>query len=404
MQEINYKETNGIPVGPELSRIFAEVILQRIDTQVLDEMRRHGLELGESYWCCRYIDDYFFFFNTAEAKRVFLRTLAIELEKFKLYLSDTKGAEFNRPFISDVSVLKLKYSQYMSDLSSRKDQLRADKSHIELNRLRAVLKGSSVPFSSISNFLMASLIRQIKTISTEPDRNPFNVIYVYVDLIFHALRMDIRVSSSYKIAGAIVDLSHKIRNLPVHERNKIYDKVAFELRGALDSANNQESAVECMNLLIAQNEISDRYPVSPNLLTAIINRCRNEQKDEYSNGKRLTYFEIVSLLYVMRGSPNYINERAEVINDANSLIGSFDPRKYAESAYLLIDLLACPFLDKPSKDQLARSALKHEKKAPTQLEVDALLKFISKQRWYFDWNQSGDLKNYLKKKQLLLSY
>ena len=50
MQEINHKETNGIPVGPELSRIFSEVILQRIDAQVFNEMSRHKLELGDSYW------------------------------------------------------------------------------------------------------------------------------------------------------------------------------------------------------------------------------------------------------------------------------------------------------------------------------------------------------------------
>lgn len=35
MQKSNYNETNGIVVGPEISRIFAEIILQKVDTNVL---------------------------------------------------------------------------------------------------------------------------------------------------------------------------------------------------------------------------------------------------------------------------------------------------------------------------------------------------------------------------------
>lgn len=39
MQSINYNETNGIVIGPELSRIFAEIILQSIDLDVTKRLR-----------------------------------------------------------------------------------------------------------------------------------------------------------------------------------------------------------------------------------------------------------------------------------------------------------------------------------------------------------------------------
>ena len=42
MQEMNYNETNGIVIGPEFSRIFAEVILQQIDTSVERELLKLG--------------------------------------------------------------------------------------------------------------------------------------------------------------------------------------------------------------------------------------------------------------------------------------------------------------------------------------------------------------------------
>ncbi|MFN3807498.1 hypothetical protein [Asticcacaulis sp.] len=45
MQRMNLNETNGICIGPETSRIFAEIILSRIDKDVEDELRRCPLEL-----------------------------------------------------------------------------------------------------------------------------------------------------------------------------------------------------------------------------------------------------------------------------------------------------------------------------------------------------------------------
>ncbi|MEX9864135.1 RNA-directed DNA polymerase, partial [Providencia manganoxydans] len=38
MQLTNYRETNGILIGPEVSTIFSEVILQRIDLNLIDKM------------------------------------------------------------------------------------------------------------------------------------------------------------------------------------------------------------------------------------------------------------------------------------------------------------------------------------------------------------------------------
>lgn len=40
MQLMNYNETNGIVIGPEFSRIFAEVIFQHVDSHVLHSLKR----------------------------------------------------------------------------------------------------------------------------------------------------------------------------------------------------------------------------------------------------------------------------------------------------------------------------------------------------------------------------
>ena len=63
MQRSNYNETNGILVGPEVSRIFAEIIFQRIDLNVLNILREKNLKLGSDYEIRRYVDDHFIFAN-----------------------------------------------------------------------------------------------------------------------------------------------------------------------------------------------------------------------------------------------------------------------------------------------------------------------------------------------------
>ena len=61
MQSLNARETNGIVIGPEFSRIFAEIILQNIDEKVENELRRRKINNKVNYECYRYVDDYFLF-------------------------------------------------------------------------------------------------------------------------------------------------------------------------------------------------------------------------------------------------------------------------------------------------------------------------------------------------------
>ena len=68
MQKMNYNETNGIVIGPEFSRIFAELILQEIDIRAKQELTIAGLHYKKDYEIFRYVDDYFVFYNDETAK------------------------------------------------------------------------------------------------------------------------------------------------------------------------------------------------------------------------------------------------------------------------------------------------------------------------------------------------
>jgi hypothetical protein len=341
LQQLNYKETHGIPIGPELCRIFSEVILQKIDSTVIAKLKQSGFELGEEYWCYRYIDDYFVFFNDENTYVHFHRALSDELEKFKLYLNHDKNHASSRPFISPVSIRKLAISTYLIDLFNRKLELRSQRSSNEINKLRALIKDDQVMFSGVSAFLLSSLLRQIRKLykaapTGVPQKNLFDALYVYLDLAFHAFQMDIRVATSFKITSIVLEVIKNLSRLPLFEQSKLMDKIVTEMRSALESAVFQGSSVECLNLLIAQAVFSDKYPLAPSVIDSCVNKLRAQHDDEYSdrNKKRLTYFEIVSLIFYFRDIPAYQIVRGSVLADAKQAISELNPCEYAETALL----------------------------------------------------------------------
>jgi hypothetical protein len=106
MQSANYDETNGILIGPEVSRIFAEIIFQRIDRDTISCLQKDGIILKKHYDLRRYVDDYFFFYKNKMLKKKILESINKSLESYRLYINENKSEFFERPFISDLTMCK----------------------------------------------------------------------------------------------------------------------------------------------------------------------------------------------------------------------------------------------------------------------------------------------------------
>lgn len=118
MQSVNARETNGIVIGPEFSRIFAEIILQYIDQKVEQELLKEKLCQKSNYECYRYVDDYFLFYNDEKDRSLFMESLTKWLKEFKLQISPSKTEEFERPFITKVTIAKQRIEHLFSDIFS----------------------------------------------------------------------------------------------------------------------------------------------------------------------------------------------------------------------------------------------------------------------------------------------
>lgn len=89
MQFSNYNETNGIPVGSEASRIFAEFVLQAVDRGFRSAIEAADALQGRVL-LKRYVDDFYLFIDQAADVDLVRGVLSQSLAKYKLRLSEQK--------------------------------------------------------------------------------------------------------------------------------------------------------------------------------------------------------------------------------------------------------------------------------------------------------------------------
>ena len=97
IQRMNSSATNGIIVGPEFSRMLAEIFLQNIDMKVYQELKIKNLVLNKDYFIGRYVDDVFIFANNDEILEYILNTYKHISEKFMLSINENKISLENLP-------------------------------------------------------------------------------------------------------------------------------------------------------------------------------------------------------------------------------------------------------------------------------------------------------------------
>ena len=408
MQLVNYQETNGIIIGPELSRIFSEIIFQEIDKKIEAQMRNKGYKHGADYHCSRYIDDYYLYYNTQGISEQFSNVLADELEFFKMYLNHDKIENKTRPFISDISIKKLAISNYINELT--KDIQTGGNPKInsqkEINKIRNILNSKPQENHAITNFFLSALLNRIYVIKGLDKKHAIKIIKLFVDIVFYWIRIDTRVSSIYKLTKIILTIANITKKYPKHERISIFDKMYYEICETIKAATKNNASVELMNLLIAESELGKTYLIEKELIGEIIEECRKSNQLDEKKVTRLNYFEITTLLYYVKNHSEYDDQKLQVILDSKCLLKHYSVLEYSESAHLLLDLVSSPYLEKHHKYELVAIAFETcgSSNSKKDQEINRFINFVQKESWYTNWKASIDLKRILKKKEYMLSY
>lgn len=90
LQNINGKSSNGLIVGPEFSRMIAEVLLQYIDKQVKIQLFKEGIIHKQDFVAYRYVDDTFIFGKSQEIIDRVIFTFSNIAQGFLIQLNELK--------------------------------------------------------------------------------------------------------------------------------------------------------------------------------------------------------------------------------------------------------------------------------------------------------------------------
>ncbi len=417
----NHNETNGIPIGPEASRIFAEIMFQEIDRRAIGALG--AFVFGVDYVFRRYVDDVFIFARNVDTARRVYDTYSDVLMSFNLHANTAKATTIHRPFLTSKSRLifeagrqandffdKFLFQENRGTLAPKKiySHWKLTKSYID--SVKSLCSSSGSSYDDVASFLVSVTTERIKQLvnysSSDKDAIDHNeyasAVEVLLDVLFFLYSVAPSVGASYKLSTSLIlVLRFSNRHLPEHSATiaqRIYDLSAallFEQRG-IKHAEGIDGFVhlEYLNIVLAIRELGSTYLLPPEVIDEI-----------FIKGKQLTYFTIISCLFYVRDDQKYACIREVLLKSAREKLSDMSNiLMNSEKAYLLLDLLFCPFVSNAQKELWVTSLYKVlQKPKPSSTDMQAFLGAATSIRAQVDW-ADVDLLNSLEKKELKQAY
>jgi len=423
MQHSNYNETNGIVVGPEISRIFAEIILQQIDLNVLTKLNDQNLKFGIDFDVRRYVDDYFVFSNNSETLQLVKKTFQKELQFYKLYLNPNKGDIKISPFLSNITVGKLEIKEFLiefyeslfeentidNDIVKQIKQI--NKPYVVsqnfIKKFQTIVKRNDLTYDALSKdvvrFFKSKLVDILKNdVKLYNIERSENFILMLLDIVLYCYSVNINTNTTFRIAQIIVllvkyfesknkpDIKHSIYS-------KIYRDSEFILTNFHRKQVKNETSIETINLLLALKKLGIDYQFSPEKITDYFNL-------EDSKLCNLNYFHFITLIYYFGNESIYGDIKEKIVAE---IIERFKQENiFLKSEYLLLffDIINCPFIEEKDKRVIMKNSnyvILQASNAEIKLEID---KIELQKKWFMNWEQDIDLERILKKKEWTSSY
>lgn len=418
----NHNETNGIPIGPETSRIFAEIVFQEIDRRTIQCLSDLGEEFGVDYVFRRYVDDVFIFTREEKVGRKVYAAYSDALNGFNLHANTSKSHVVPRPFLTSKSRLifeaghqanaffeKFLNSENHKSLVPKEvfSQWSLIKSYID--SIKSLCSSSAANYDEVSSFLISVVTERVKKlvangiedISPEEQIKYLTAIEILLDILFFLYSVSPSVSASYKLSTSIILLIRFSKRYLQHHSEtvaqRIYDLLAAMLidQCGVSYAEGVDGFVrlEYLNVVLAARELGPQYllPID------VVERMFINEK--------LTYFTIVSCLFYIRDEKCYASLKKTLLKAVRIKLSNIaDVFHSSEKAHLLLDLLFCPFIPDQLKTIWMKGIFKVlNKPVPGTPATLAFVKALNLRRSQVDW-ADVDLLNSLEKKELKRAY
>jgi len=410
MQHCNYNETNGIVVGSEVSRIFAEIIFRRIDFCVLERLKSENIVFGRDYELRRYVDDMIIFANNDIVLDNIETVIREELEQYKLYVNGAKTVTYTRPFGTPLSCCKQRlienYTELKDDIESSKPPLY--KSSLKFFRsFRTITSEHSLEYGELNRMVLSLLAKMVKRGDFASNEKEIKIKswLTVLDIAFYIFSLDMSTTASLHLCRIILQADKAFgeesaqMSMPIKE--KLYSEAKRILNIHFNASDASLTPIEVINPLLAMKSIGinvcDKNTIKRLFLL---------EKDDVIDCSHLNYFNICSLLMLIQNDTEFADIKDELsksIEKRYNDYGNTTWAKESEMALMLLDLMACPHLDEKYKNDLI---VKCDLRKDTSKASGLRKKLQGKiKRWFFDWDMSPTaLEFYLKKKEYRPTY
>ena len=428
MQSVNFNETNGICVGAEVSRVFAELILSEVDKRVIARLAEKNLKWSVDYEFRRYVDDFSIFSQSESVNAQVLMAIEIELASFNLHLNNEKTSVVKRPFITEKSYLVHEADKALNAFFERfivsnvagddgygysyPERLWRSQSvfRLFLDDIKTSCFDKGCGYDAVGGYVIGALSARVTALISSYDRaieredarpeDFVGAVALLLEAIYFFYTVDPTISSSLRVAQAAIQsfnfLKEKIPNRVPFLREKIALWTYHFIKDFKD-ANNFRSVeivpLEAINVMLVLGEVG--------LDEALV---RKSISDFCEPIDQLGYFEIVSFLFCIRDNPHFFDLRDALFKRARAILLAGDMRVDAHSAFLALDILGCPYIDRPSRARLFNNLRKQLGLSVVSVAASqAAVETFEQQPWFVKWDDAN-LLHMIRKKELSAVY
>ncbi|EID32689.1 RNA-directed DNA polymerase [Prevotella sp. oral taxon 306 str. F0472] len=442
MQSVNARETNGIVIGPEFSRIFAEIILQYIDQKVEQELLKEKLCQKSNYECYRYVDDYFLFYNDEQDRSLFMESLTKWLKEFKLQISPSKTEEFDRPFITKVTIAKQRIEHLFSNIfstplweevesnldvekedetedeNSDKDREILDKKfniYLPANKvnaqIKAIVRECGIEYRDIANYLLEKMSQrldaflnryemgfkkyerlmskentnkdEVELLAQGVQRKLTSFLVSLIDVVFFVFNSNRQVNTTLK-------LQKTMNAIVIYAKRHGDFKTNPEVRFQTISKDVIFKKIQDEIALVLATTDSHRYTLHESLYLLILAKelgsaylFAPEVIQSFIKKSELQYnlFACIILMYYYANHKCY-NEQKIALKDEilkkYRLVAEVERKRNSELTILTADMMTCPFVDDVYKLKLLTLMGIADMKVQRMI-----LRFAKKQKYIF---------------------
>lgn len=402
----------GIIIGPEFSRIYAEIILQRIDCELERLLEKKGIYRSKDYIFYRYVDDGFLYFNDDKVQKRFMYHYRLELNRYGLCINQKKIVKFKqRPFIEPLSIAKgmilhLIDERFQNRLETFKGFIHSQNNRIDtpivldfktfVNDVRTIMctcgvnkKNGNIRYKEITSFLLgaiqtrlvqlirdfnllygqycraevdASINEQGRIIKDKYEREFVDFSKSIVEVLFYFLGCDMRMSTSLKVVAIIsklqlfvrgnydIDEFSKSDKFPEYSIGKLDEKISDEIASLfLNTTPKKSNLMEMLNILEVEKSMLAKNQISPKVLSDFWQKCEK-------NSVNLNFFTVFEMIHFIKGANGYADLNIKLYDWIDKQINTLNHsnESSAETVLTFMETMCCPWIDNETKIKYSR--------------------------------------------------